>query len=116
MKLLIFVALVSLALASTPLRCGTVNELGEDKALDIDIQASVNKISASWAGFEDGWEKNRALRYEWCIISSKLAQNQQIQGRVVFLIIALLRPPHSVGRHRWERVQPIRTNEQLSYF
>jgi hypothetical protein len=75
------VALVSLALASAPLRCGTVNELGEDKTLDIDVQASLNKISASWAGFEDGWEKNRVLRYEWCIISSSVARSQQIQDR-----------------------------------
>jgi len=49
--------------------------------MDVDVQASLNKLSVSWTGFEDGWEKNRVLRYEWCIISSSLARSQQIQDR-----------------------------------
>jgi len=81
MKILLFVALISLAFASAPLRCGVVNELGEERGVDVDIQASTTKLAASWSGFEDGWEKNRILRYEWCIISSSLARSQEIQDR-----------------------------------
>lgn len=73
MKILFLVALVSLAFAATPLHCGVV--IDGSSSEDIDVQSSLSKISASWPGFEDGWEKNRVLRYEWAVISSSLASN-----------------------------------------
>jgi len=74
MKILFLVALVSLAFAAAPLRCGVI--IDGSSTEDVDVQASLSKISASWTGFEDGWEKNRVLRYEWAVISSLLVNSQ----------------------------------------
>jgi len=71
MKILILVALVSLVVASVPLRCGTVSDGISNQ--DIDVQASTSRIAASWPGFEDGKERNRILRYEWAVVSSSQA-------------------------------------------
>jgi len=111
MKILFFVALVSLALASAPLRCGTVNELGEDKTLDIDVQASTSRLSVSWAGFEDGWEKNRILKYEWCIISSAVAsRSQEIQARECRTTSGFLGLPDVYGWVNAERASTATAN------
>jgi hypothetical protein len=53
-------------------QCGYVYDWGTE---NIGQQYSTNFISASWAGFQDteNEENNNKIRYEWAIISEKLA-------------------------------------------
>jgi len=57
---------------SPPLRCGHVYD-GDKLIYDIDYQVSTKSITANWFGFE-----NPGLsidRYEWAVVSEKLADN-----------------------------------------
>jgi len=71
-KFLIFTIVVVGVVSSidnAPL-CGVIRD--GDADVDLDVQFHDNKISASWAGFEDGKERNRVLKYEWAIVSESM--------------------------------------------
>merc|ERR1712137_696612 len=70
MKIWLLLSMGLFVAVCSSLSCGVVND---GLKLDVDIQPSTTKLSASWSGFEDGKERNRILRYEWAVVSSSYA-------------------------------------------
>jgi len=55
------------------IRCGYVYD-GDKLIYDVDYQVSTTSMSANWFGFDT--PTNPAVRYEWCIVSEKLATEE----------------------------------------
>jgi len=70
--LTLLLSLLSLTTLVNGTQCGYVYDWGTE---NIGQQYSTNYISASWAGFQDteNEENDNKIRYEWAIISEKLA-------------------------------------------
>jgi len=110
MKIFLLVALLfSLTFATSVLHCGVVNDGNNG---DIDVQASTSKLSASWSGFEDGSERNRILRYEWCVISSVFASNS-INERGCRVNSGFIGQPDVMGWTNAERTTSVSANLRL---
>merc|ERR1712137_996707 len=76
MKIWLLLSMGLFVAVCSSLSCGVVND---GLKLDVDIQASTTKLSASWSGFEDGKERNRILRYEWAVVSSSYASGLKLE-------------------------------------
>merc|ERR1711976_244628 len=109
MKIWLLLSLALFVAVCSSLPCGFVND---GLKLDVDVQSSTTKLSASWFGFEDGKESNRILRYEWAVVSS--SQAKSLEAGACRESAGFLGQPNVVGWTNVEKATTASTNVKLT--